>query len=235
MRHTFRLASRIMAVPLLIGVVALAAPAFADKHTGQGIIEVDGREFDTDPGNEPHVGCVFQVDFKNYDEGDTYADVRFELQPPTDEPDNTMRVKGDVEPFIGEDGAGGQDDIDAQERYVLSFSGPPAKQGYHVKLTINAEGTTRADKRYKVYYVRCPRRFNVEPSPSPSPNPGPSQVIPTAIKGGTTSASPAVGAAAVPDDGTSFGLWAMLLVALTVAATYGAAVAGSRRHTRHGS
>ena len=223
----------IMAVPLLVGALALAAPASADRHTGNGVIEVDGREFETDPGNEPHVGCVFQVDFKNYDKGDTYADVRFELQPPTTEPENTMRVRGDTEVFIGDDGAGGPDDIDGQERYVLSFSGPPEEKGYHVKLTINAEGTTRADKRYKVYWVQCDRRFSVAPSPSPSP--APPQVVPTAINGGTTSASPASAATEVPDNGGSSGLWAVLLAALTVAATSGAAVAGSRRHARHGS
>ena len=225
----------LVAVPLLVGAVGLAAPASADRHTGNGIIEVDGQEFETDPGNEPHVGCVFQVDFKNYDRGDTYADVRFELQPPTTEPENTMRVRGDVRPHIGEDGAGGQDDLDAQERYVLSFSGPPEEKGYHVKLTINAEGTTRADKRYKVYWVDCPRRFEVEPPPSPSPSPSPPQVVPTAINGGTTSASPGGDVTAVPADGGSFGLWALLLAVLTVAATSGAAVAGSRRHASHGS
>ena len=29
------------------------------------------------------MGCVFQVDFYGYDEGDLFADVTFEVQPPT--------------------------------------------------------------------------------------------------------------------------------------------------------
>ena len=37
----------------------------------------------TTADNEPHVGCVFQVDFYGYDEGDLDADVTFKAHPPT--------------------------------------------------------------------------------------------------------------------------------------------------------
>jgi hypothetical protein len=223
------LAAAVVAAPLAL-TGALAAPAFAgEEDQGQGIIEVDGREFETDPGNEPHVGCIFQVDFKNYDEGDTFADVRFELQPPTSEPDNTMRVDGDTRVFIGEDPAEGQEDLDGTETYTLSFSGPPAAQGYHVKLTINAEGTANADKRFKVYYIQCPRRF---PAPGSNPNPGPNTapdqgVTPTVINGGqagTTDGS---------TDGSGVALG--LLVALGVIALASPVAGGWVRRRPHGS
>ena len=32
---------------------------------------------------EPHVGCVFQVDFYGYDKGDLEAKVTFKAHPPT--------------------------------------------------------------------------------------------------------------------------------------------------------
>lgn len=206
----------------LVASGAWTAPALAgEQDQGNGIIQVDGRDFGNEPGNEPKVGCIFQVDFYNYDEGDTFADVRFELIPPTDEPDNTMRVEGDTRVFIGDDPANsdpatdGYSDPDGSETYTLSFSGPAAEQGYHVRLTVNAEGTNNADKRYKVYYVQCRNRF---PNPSPSPSPGPG-VTPTVINGGTAG------------DATGSG-WLLGLGALLVS---GAAGVGLRRRVGHES
>ena len=65
--------------------------------------------FDDHPNNEPHVGCVFQVDFYGYDEGDLTADVTFRAHPPT----GTAVLLTD-EVFIGEDPAGGGTDLDAE-------------------------------------------------------------------------------------------------------------------------
>jgi len=155
--------------------VALSLPATATNHTGNGQIFIDGAPFENLPGNEPHVGCQFQIEFRNYDKAQNFADVHFELIPPTDEPGNTMTVDGDIRVFIGEDPAGGPDDVDASELYTLSFTGPPSAQGYHVKLTINAEGTQAADIRHKVYYVtECEPTETTEPTPP----------VPTEIVGG---------------------------------------------------
>ena len=71
--------------------------------------------------------------------------------------------------FIGEDdnsGGGSEDGLDASETYTLDFTGiePHPKQGFHVKLTINAEGSQGADKKHKVFWVTgCP------PTPTPTP------------------------------------------------------------------
>lgn len=172
--------------------VALSLPASAGGNTGSGIVRVDGREFETSNSNEPKVGCIFQIDFFNYEEGDTHADVNFELQPPTTEPENTLKVNGDTRVFIGDDPANGPEDQDASETYTLEFTGEPEAQGYHVKLTINAEGTQAADKRHKVYYVDCPP---VEPTSPPTsvpptseptspPTANPTPPVPTVIVGG---------------------------------------------------
>jgi hypothetical protein len=45
--------------------------------------KVDRVPFDDHPDNQPHVGCVFQIDFYGFDQGDLNAEVTFEAQPPT--------------------------------------------------------------------------------------------------------------------------------------------------------
>jgi hypothetical protein len=75
---------------LVLGVVALTAIAlsapqvFAEDPPGNnGTVKIDGVNFDDAPNNEPHPGCIFQVDFYGYDEGDYNANVRFFAIPPT--------------------------------------------------------------------------------------------------------------------------------------------------------
>ena len=60
--------------------------------------------------------------------------------------------------FIGEDdnsGGGSEAGLDASETYTLDFTGiePHPNQGFHVKLTINAEGSQGADVKYKVFWT----------------------------------------------------------------------------------
>ena len=60
--------------------------------------------------------------------------------------------------FIGEDdnsGGGSQAGLDASETYTLDFTGitPHPVQGFHVKLTVNAEGSQGADVKHKVFWV----------------------------------------------------------------------------------
>ena len=121
----------IMAVVLITASVALAKPP-----GNNGTVKIDGVAFDDAPNNEPHVGCIFQVDFYGFDEGDLYADVTFEAHPPTG---NTELLTDVV--FIGEDAAGGGTDLDAAVTYDLSAAlagfEPHPQQGYHVKLTVN--------------------------------------------------------------------------------------------------
>jgi LPXTG-motif cell wall-anchored protein len=121
-----------------------------------GTIKVDREAFDDHPDNEPHVGCIFQVDFYGFDEGDLNAHVSFEVHPPTGKPEEVL--SDDV--FIGEDdngGGGSEAGLDASETYDLSslLQGfePHPQQGWHVKLTINAEGSQGADTKHKVFWV----------------------------------------------------------------------------------
>lgn len=146
-----------------VGALALGALVFtgaagnaADPPGNNGTVKIDGVEFDIAPNNEPHVGCVFQVDFYGYDEGDLYAKVRFVAIPPTGTKVTLKRDKV----FIGEDsnaGGGSEAGLDAQATYDLSselrsYMAHP-QQGYHIKLHVNAEGSIGSDKKHKAFWV----------------------------------------------------------------------------------
>lgn len=130
---------------------------------------------DSIPNNDPHVSCSFKVEFYNYDKNANYrAKVNFALHSPTKGDGYTMNVAGNTNPFIGEDYAGGGNDLDAVEEYKLSFTGKPhAKQGYHVKATIHADGSRGADVKHKVFWVTpCQETLPAKPSTPTVTTPG---------------------------------------------------------------
>jgi hypothetical protein len=141
-----------------IAALLLASPALAANPPGNnGTVKIDREPFDDAPNNEPHVGCTFQVDFYGYDEGDLNAAVKFEAWAPTQRESDSQVLLTDTV-FIGEDsnaGGGSIAGLDASETYTLDLSGitPHPKQGVHVKLTINAEGSQGADVKHKVFWV----------------------------------------------------------------------------------
>ncbi|MDQ3880460.1 MAG: hypothetical protein M3295_05255 [Chloroflexota bacterium] len=152
-------------VALLVSLFVAAAPAFASNPNGNnGTVKVDGTEFDNHSDNEPHVSCSFEVDFYGYDEGDLWADVTFEAQPPSGIGELlTDRI------FIGEDdnsGAGSEAGLDASRVYdltdLLSAYEAHPNQGYHVRLTINADGSQGGDVKHKVFWVG-PCTLDTEP------------------------------------------------------------------------
>jgi hypothetical protein len=148
---------RITVAVILAGSMALLAnlaSAAPNPPGNNGTIKIDDVPFDDAPNNEPHVGCTFQVDFYGYDQGDLFADVTFESHPPT----GPVQVLLTDTVFIGEDdnsGGGSEAGLDASVEYTLDFTGiePHPNQGFHVKLTINAEGSQGADTKYKVFWV----------------------------------------------------------------------------------
>jgi hypothetical protein len=157
------------AVSLILGGVALVGlpsasadqPTSAGKHAGNppgnnGTIKIEGVGLpDKTPENNPHQGCTFVVEFYNYDKGDLNATVTFEDKNPTKNAGHKV-VSGNLGPiFIGEDAADGGNDLDAKETYTLSFSGEPhPKQGYHLKITVHADGSKGNDTKHKVFWVK---------------------------------------------------------------------------------
>jgi cell division septation protein DedD len=130
--------------------------ASADPPGNNGTVKIDGIDFDDHPDNEPHVGCVFQVDWYGFDAGDLFSHVTFEVHPPTGNPE--VILEDDV--FIGEDdnsGGGSEAGLDASATYDLTtalqgFEQHP-QQGWHVKLTVNNDGSQGADVKHKVFWV----------------------------------------------------------------------------------
>jgi hypothetical protein len=154
---TTRLARVLAAAACGAGLLAvMAGPAAAAQNPpgNNGTVKIDGVAFDDHPNNEPHVGCVFQVDFYGFDQGDDVnAAVTFQAWPPTGD----REVLLDDEVFIGEDAAGGGTDLDASATYDLTdeLAGftPHAQQGFHVRLTVHADGSQGADTKHKTFWV----------------------------------------------------------------------------------
>jgi len=151
---------RIVAGAGILAIAALAftgAQGFAEDPPGNnGTVKIDGVDFDVYPNNEPHVGCIFQVDFYGFDQGDLNAKVAFKVWPPTGDMETIL--KDTV--FIGEDpndGGGSVAGLDAEQTYNLapylkSYMAHP-QQGYHIKLVVNAPGSIGADKKHKTFWV----------------------------------------------------------------------------------
>ena len=152
-----------LAVAALLGpgaaVVAAGNPRGDNGNPpgNNGTVKIDREPFDSHPNNEPHVGCRFEVDFYGYDKGDYWAEVIFSAQPPT----GGFRKLLEDRIFIGEDdhsGAATAAGLDAHRAYNLSSKladiEPHANQGWHVKLTVHADGSQGADTKHKVFWVR---------------------------------------------------------------------------------
>src|SRR5829696_7692075 len=141
-------------------MLAGAGPAAAQDPPGNnGTVKIDDTPFDSHPKNEPHVGCVVQVDLYGYDAGDLTATVTFEAWAPTNEGEDDELLTDTLD--IGEDPAGGGTDLDASGTYDLTNAladiTPHPQQGWHVRLTVHAEGSQGADVKHKVFWVQeCP-------------------------------------------------------------------------------
>lgn len=180
---------------LLVGLAP--AGAQADPPGNNGTVKVDDTPFDDHPNNEPHDGCIFQVDFYGYDKGDLSATVLFEAVPITvDDASPTQELLTD-ELAIGQDAAGGGTDLDASATYDLSEAlaaiEPHAQQGWHVKLTVHAEGSQGADVKHKVFWV-----FGCETPTTTSTSSTVPRGVTTTVPASTTTTKPGTPTSTVP-------------------------------------
>ncbi|HET7691406.1 MAG TPA: hypothetical protein VFK41_13560 [Nocardioidaceae bacterium] len=181
---TSRLAGRAAALTALtfggLAMTAVSAPmALADPPGNNGTVKIAAEDdLDLIPDNEPHPGCAFTVQWYNFDKGDDIiSKVTFELQAPTNDPEHSMTVNGPAEVFVGEDEADGAgNDFDGEQVYTLDFTGTPAAQGFHVKLTVNTPGSKGADVKHKVFWVEgCEDEETPEETPTPTPTETPTE------------------------------------------------------------
>jgi hypothetical protein len=132
-------------------------PEKGDPPGNNGTVKIaPPGEDDGTPDNNPHPGCTFQIEWYGFDEGsDVWSTVAFEMQSPTSDVDLSGTAPEKV--FVGGDpatGAGTETGLDGMQEYTLSFDGEPhAKQGYHVKLTVQTPYSQGSDTKHKVFWV----------------------------------------------------------------------------------
>jgi hypothetical protein len=243
MRRQLLAGGAAVAAALALGIAVPALSQGVPNPPGNnGTIKIDNVAFDDDPNNEPHVDCLFQVDFYGYDQGNLNATVTFEAWPPTErEGDDQVLLEDTV--FIGEDdnsGGGSEAGLDASETYLLDFTGiePHEQQGFHVRVTIHAQGSQGADVKHKVFWVQeCPPKPTPTPSETPSKTPTEEPTKPPttetpSMAPTTPVATPVPVPTAVPAGATGGGSGSAGLVGLVLAgaaAAAGAAVVARRR------
>ncbi len=110
-----------------------------------------------DPGhhNVAHPGCSFVVDFWGFDQGQT-LNVSFTGQAPTGNGVPLTLTAPDGTSITSPDPAGGGNDPDGELVFTptaseLAVLGPPAHNGYHVRLTV-ATGQG-GGKKQKVFWI----------------------------------------------------------------------------------
>jgi hypothetical protein len=161
-RKLFRGAG-VITMAALAASLALAGPASAAPPGNNGTIKIDGRLIDDLPNNQPHVGCLFEVEFFGFDP-DTFADVTFEAQAPTP---GDLTVFGQTHVDLGQNATpgGSANGFDVHQEYRLGVTELTAHpiQGYHIKLTIHAEGAKGADVKHKTFWVT-----GCDPCPPPT-------------------------------------------------------------------
>ena len=147
--------------------IANAGPA--DPPGNNGTIKINQEEISDNgnQGNHPHVKCTFYIDFYGYDKGpDLNAYYRFHT---ISGGQNSTTIK-DGTVFIGEDEAGGATDHDASVEVTLLKSELIAagaqynqNQGFHIKLTIEADGSIGNNTKSKTFWVEgCDPTTTVE-------------------------------------------------------------------------
>ena len=211
-RH--RMGAVLTALPVALLAFANPVGASSSHTTGgppgnNGTVKIDGQPFDSHNSNEPHVGCNFEVKFYGFDMGDLDAKVTFAVQPPTGKPHVLLTDTL----FIGEDnnsGGGSEAGLDASRaydlgKYLVDVYPEQAQQGYHVKLTVDADGSQGADTKHKVFWVQgctLPIVPPVTPTVIPPVIPETTPAVATVVLGETLS-KPAVTAPAAAAPATT--------------------------------
>lgn len=138
----------LMAFGLVGGPVTAANP---------GTVKIDGVPFDMVPNNEPHPGCLFQLQFFGFPEG-TNVSYKFAVYPPTSNtkgPGTLIAPPGVVNATLPAPGSHklnlNTGAIDLKQGLTNAGVSPHPIQGFHVKLTV----TTPGGHKYKVFWVEC--------------------------------------------------------------------------------
>ncbi|HVY11529.1 MAG TPA: hypothetical protein VHB18_15415 [Mycobacteriales bacterium] len=134
-----------------------------------GTVKVHSVAGDVGHHNVAHVGCSFTVDFWGFDQGQT-LNVSFTGQAPTGMGTPVVLGAPDGTTITSPDPAGGGNDYDGELRFVatpdaLAVLGAPAKQGYHLRLTVDTH--QGGGHKTKVFWVE-PCVPDTPPTPTTS-------------------------------------------------------------------
>ena len=148
--------STLVAGSALCMLVAGAGSALAGGNPpgNNGTVKIDGTSLEQPNANEPHVGCAFAINFFGFDEGALTGTATFELLPPT----GNELLQADST-FIGGDPAGGGTDLDGtlyedlSAAIAASGATAPPNQGFHIRLTVDAQGSISAMTKHKTFWV----------------------------------------------------------------------------------
>src|SRR5438270_3069484 len=93
---------------LMLTITVFVPNAGAAAGGNNGTVKIDGNVIGTGgPGNDPHVGCVFDVQWFGFDVGAQTATVSFDAQPPTG---NVNLISDNTIAFVGSGNANHLDD-----------------------------------------------------------------------------------------------------------------------------
>jgi hypothetical protein len=166
--HIGRIARRAGGAIALAGCLALggfmAPAAFAQGN--DGTVKVDEADLAAPPpANDPHVDCIFDIEFFSFDDG-LEATVIFEGQSPTGQ---GVSLLTDTVPLA--ETTGGGNELVGQKEYDLSslvglLGEPQENQGFHIKLTVEVPSGTHstAFSKHKVFWVE-----DCRPTTPPTP------------------------------------------------------------------
>jgi hypothetical protein len=208
----------------------MAPAAFAQGN--DGTVKVDEVDLAAPPpANDPHVDCIFDIEFFSFDDG-LEATVKFVGQAPTGK---DVPLLTDTVPLA--DTTGGGNELVGQATYDLTdlvdqLGDPQPQQGFHIKLTVEVPTGTHstAFSKYKVFWVTCapkptPTETTAPPKPeeseTPTPKPEESESpapVPTEVPAGADTAG---------GGGSAAGLLGLAVV--TGGAVAGTAVFARRR------
>ena len=125
-----------------------------DPAGNNGTIKIDyPAPADSGHANRPHPGCAFQLRMFNFDD-DQYGALVIKGQSPTDV--GTLLTRRIL---LSNDPAGGGHDVDEVYSFTAADLGltgtPPHKNGWHLKVAVNAENAPGGAKQ-KVLWLDCP-------------------------------------------------------------------------------
>jgi hypothetical protein len=218
----------LLAVALIVAIPQIAG-ATPNPPGNNGTVKIhDGSQdvsLDSNPHNQPHVGCPFTVTFFGFDEGDV-AKVTFTAWSPTGK--GKVLLGPDTVDIGADDNSGGGSPagFDGAKTYALDFDGivPHEKQGFHVKLTVTVTSPgskTPKFNKYKVFWAQPCKEESTTTTTT-----GSGGMLPTSSAGGG-GASATTGQGALPFTGSNS--LPVALAGLLLLLVGGGAVLASRR------